>query len=225
MNLYNNVAPKRKLSTTEKFRDFTKENFTSIFVVLNSLVAVLLVIIIYFLFNPPYVDTRSTNQKIFDEVKGKVEISDDEAPIVLEIPKADTLKKANSISEEIYANVKDGDYFISLSDKIIIYRNGEDKVIYEGPSPAQIRAERETQIISDLKDALQSRGEEIDFKETPQLTAISDPKELQKLDADFYKDAKEADLVAVFPNSGKIVIYRSADKSIVKVGNFSSRID
>jgi hypothetical protein len=181
-------------------------------------------IIIYLFFNPPFLNNESVNEKVFDEVSEVVQISKNETPIIAEISKVDSIKSINSVMAEVYAKAQDGDYFIALSDKIIIFRRDGKQVIYNGPSPAQIIEARKAQLISNIKNAAQSNGISLSFDETPQVVAATDPDALKTIDSEFYADIEKNDVIVVFPKSEKILIYRSSDSSIVNSGEYKSVI-
>lgn len=205
---------------TPSILEKVKSNPVPLLLLIN---AIFLGLLVFFQFNPP-VEVKSNNQKIFDEVKEQVDISDSETPIISKIPDAAALRDTNAVMGEVYKNAEDGDYFVALSDKIIIYRNGDDEVIYNGPSPAQIIEERKRALISTIKNLAQEQNIPLDLEEVPELLAASDPEELKALDATFYAEVQSNDIIAVFTKSERIIIYRPSTAQIINQGAYSSSI-
>lgn len=136
----------------------------------------------------------------------------------------DTIKKANQIDSEVYKDAKNGDYVLGYSNRLIIYRPSEQKVIYDGQSPQQRLASGQQNLVSGIiKKITDANLLPKDYNQTPQMVIVSNPDEVRKSN-EFYKDAQKDDIIATFSNPNLVIIYRPSTSSIVKSGQIQVSI-
>lgn len=188
---------------------------------------------LYFLINPINLINQLDAVQVVNKVSSKVSVPPSEVPQVIarvndgkQLASADSLRKENAIQAEVYKDAQDGDYVLLYSSKMIIYRQSTDTVIYEGNTPAAIL--QKTQ--KDLMDKVIAKAKAAnvisqDSSEQPQLSSVTDAAKLRQENPTFYSDVAKDDIIALFPTAGKVVLYRSANDSIVKVGNFKLNIN
>lgn len=196
------------------------------------LVVVLQLVIIFILVNPINLLNQLSAVQIINKVSSKVVVPPNEVPQVIaqvgdlkNLPDADALKKENAIQAEIYKDAQNGDYVLLYSSKMIIYRSAEDKVIYEGDTPASVLKKTQeglvTKVVSKAKDlGLISASSE----ENPQLSIISDVAALKNENPVFYTNAANNDVIALFQQSGKILLYRPDTDTVINSGTFNVSI-
>ncbi|KXK26639.1 MAG: hypothetical protein TR69_WS6001000646 [candidate division WS6 bacterium OLB20] len=190
-------------------------------------ITVLLVINIFLTISPPYIQQRNLTQQVMEEVAEQVEVNPFETPVVSVVADAENLRSSNSIQAQVYANAQDGDYVLGYSDKMVIYRRSTGEIVYEGDSPGTI-LNRNQQALRDsvVKAAVSSGVIGSAENANPQLSVVTDPKQLQSQDAEFYKNAQSGDVIAIFPNNEVILLVRSANGqvTIIEQGEYNTSI-
>lgn len=199
--------------------------------VLIALILILQCVQIYFFVNPINLAQQLDAVKVINDVSKKVSVPPTEIPIVGVIgdgkvlPDIDTLKKANDVNAQVYANAQNGDYVLGYSSKMVIYRKNDDKVVYEGLSPNALVTNTQNGLVSDLTSAVKQAGLiASDSSQTPSVSVVTDVTVLKNQNREFYKDAEKDDLIGVFPDSNLIVIYRPSSKRIVNSGKVQTTI-
>jgi|GEM_PF-6604253 len=202
-----------------------------------SLVVLLMVILqiatLYFLINPINLINQLNTVQIVNRVSSKVSVPPSELPQVVarvgdgkSLPSADDLRKENEIQAQVYKEVQNGDYVLLYSSKMIVYRESNDTVLYQGDTPTVI-LQKAQQTLMDKVIAVAKKDGIIDAKneERPQLSTITDIAKLKQENTSFYTQGANNDVIALFPTTGKIVLYRPQTDSIVKTGNFKLNIN
>ena len=168
----------------------------------------------------------SQDAQIVGEVKSLTAITNTDTPVVAKVQDADALREENAIQAEIYKDTQNGDYVIGYSDRLIVYRRSEGKIIYDGDTPSE-KLSKNNEIIADkISTKLQNEGiltaGEV---ETPQMTLVSEPAKFQEQDSNFYGSLQANDIIAVYNEARLIVIYRFDQDQIINIGSFQTQID
>lgn len=219
------IGPKRFFSR-DTLRALTSVKF------LMLLIVVFQIVILYFLINPLNVLTQLNSVQIVNKISKLTVVPGGEIPTAIGtvgdntlLPDAETLRKDNEIQAQVYKDAKDGDYVVVYSNKMIIFRDSENRIIYEGATPAQILNSNQETLVKNLIAKVKESGiipNEDD--ESPQLRIITtELQDLKTSNPDFYSEAKENDVVATFSRANKIVLYRGDGNVIVKYGEMSIR--
>jgi hypothetical protein len=164
------------------------------------------------------------NQQLLSEVARLTRINSSESPVVAVIRNAENLRKESALMAEVYKDAIDGDYFLSFSNEIIIYRRQDNIIVYQGPTPAAIQQQRRDELASKIRQKAKENGVVITDTEQVQLTAVTDPEVLKKNSPDFYAQAQQGDVVAVFPISQKIILYRPNGETLVNSASFQASL-
>jgi len=168
----------------------------------------------------------SQDSQVISEVKSLTTITSTGDPVVAKVQDADALREENAIQAEIYKDTQNGDYVIGYSDRLIVYRRSEGKIIYDGETPSEKLSKNNEIIAEKISTKLQSEGIlDVADIETPQMTLVSEPAKFQEQDASFYGSLQANDIIAVYNEARLIVIYRFDQDQIVNVGSFQTQID
>jgi len=166
------------------------------------------------------------NYQVLSEVKAKVSITSTDTPVVAKVQDAEALRNENAIQEEIYKDAMNGDYVIGYSDRLIIYRRSEGKIIYDGDTPSSRLSKNNELIAEKIASKLVSAGVFTgDNTEVPQMTLVSDPSKFVAQDPTFYAQLKANDIIAVYNDSKLIVIYRFDEDRVLNLGSFETQIN
>lgn len=197
--------------------------------VLAFLIIAFQLVILFVLVNPMNI----INQLSFGEIVSKVSkltALPSETPEAIGtvgdnilLPSAELLRSGRNIDAEIYKNALDGDFVLLYSNKMIIFRESENRVIYEGDTPTEVMKNNQDKLVADLIEKVKAEGIiDQDNSEIPQLLLIKSKLEVLKSNnPNLYADAQENDIVAIFAEANKIVLYRSEGKIIIKHGDLS----
>lgn len=197
--------------------------------VLAFLIIAFQLVILFVLVNPMNI----INQLSFGEIVSKVSkltALPSETPEAIGtvgdnilLPSAELLRSGSNIDAEIYKNALDGDFVLLYSNKMIIFRESENRVIYEGDTPTEVMKNNQDKLVADLIEKVKAEGIiDQDNSEIPQLLLIKSKLEVLKSNnPNLYADAQENDIVAIFAEANKIVLYRSEGKIIIKHGDLS----
>ncbi len=66
------------------------------------------------------------------------------------IPSVETLKSQNIYLAEVYKDAQNGDVAIGFEKRTIIYRPGNGKIIYDGPSPSQLFEQHKQKLTTEI---------------------------------------------------------------------------
>lgn len=155
------------------------------------------------------------NKALLEKVGKHSVIEPTEQAVIATVKDVERLKAANPMNAEVYKDARDGDRVVGLSNRMIIYREGDDSIVYEGKSPAQLQQE---QYAAELKRILGNVSQltNIDPTVQPQLATVVDPDVLQESQPEIYKDALKGDKVLAYPD--KVIIYRPTTNTIIYEG-------
>ncbi len=165
------------------------------------------------------------NNQLINEVKGKVEITSSETPVIATVTNADELRNANGAQAQIYKDAEAGDYVLGYSDRLIIYRRSTGTIIYDGVTPSGLVNEAQTRIIETITTkAKDMRVISASSTEVPQISIITDVDTLKTNDPAFYANAKNNDIVGLFASAQVIVLYSQESESIINSGKYATSI-
>lgn len=205
-----------------------KDNSGRLVKVVIALVVILQVGIFGMLAYGMFYRQPSLGDEILTEVREVAGVSDSLVPLdIVELDDTllEDLKGQNDIQDEVYKDAQSGDYVVIFNDRMIIYRRDSRTVVYEGDSPAQIAQNNQLAVVNAIiEKAKDQRIIDSSSEETPQVSQVTDPQKLIEQNADFYARAEEGDLIAVFPQSKKIILYNPNNQSIYKTGNVDTVI-
>lgn len=176
---------------------------------------------LYFTINPPYMQTLQLRQQILDEVSRIAVVNVFEDVQMSRIKDADALRKQSGVNALVYKDAKSGDYVVAFSDKLIIYRREEKKVIYDGDTPVAIaQKQRQEALDMILKKARADKIITATDSElgTPSIEDVGDIAARKKNDPAFFENAKEGDIVASFGTLRLVILYRASTDQIINYG-------
>ena len=185
--------------------------------------------IFYLILNPINLYNQLTTVQVINEITKSIQIPPNELPQVgiigdkKNLQPIDELKKGNAIDAEIYKDAKNGDYVLGYTSKLIIYRSGDKKVIYEGDTPQQKVTKSQQALIALVSKKAFDSKLITDKTAAPQASVVTDAEKI-KTSNEFYKDVQNNDVIANFSNPDLIVIYRPSSDSIVRSGQVSLTI-
>lgn len=192
---------------------------------LALIIILLQITLVLLILNPIRLYQEYTNQQILAEVANLTELNQNEQPLIAQISDANSLRNENAIQAEVYKNAKNGDYAIGYSDKLIIYRKDEKRIIYKGDTPNKALINVQEEVLNAITEQAKTLNLiSSDSTELPQVTTIQDVEPLKMQNPEFYKNAKDNDLIAVFANSQVILIYNMNNNSVVNKGKFFTSI-
>jgi hypothetical protein len=193
------------------------------------LIAISQLALLYLVLNPLNLYNQLTTVQTINEVTKSSQIPPNELPQVgiigdkKNLQPIEELKKGNAIDADIYKDAKDGDYVLGYTSKLIVYRPGEKKIIYDGKTPQQKLAESQQAIIAGVQKKAVDAGLVKADAALPQASVVTDAKKVSEGN-DFYKDVQANDIIANFTKPDLIVIYRPSEDKIVKSGTVSLSI-
>lgn len=220
-----NISSAKKTSLLGRLTSM-RNVLIGIFLVQIAMLVLLIVII-----NPPLVFEQLNAIKVINQVSELVSVPPSEVPIIARVgdgkllPDIEELKKANEVNAQVYKDAQNGDYAIGFSSKLVIYRQPENKVIYEGDSPQKILEDAQTAIINSVTAKTKEAGLiPADSSEVPQVAIVTDPAQLKATNSAFYANALKNDVVATFSTSGVVVLYRPSTNEIINSGSYTTTI-
>lgn len=147
--------------------------------------------------------------------------------VVQPLEDVDALRNENEIQKEIYKDAQNGDYAIIMPDnKLVIYRESENRIIYNDVTPSAKLQDIQVGQLNDLrKAAIEAAIIASDSQTIPQVSVVQEPEKVLQQDPEFYKNVALGDFVALFPAEGKIVLYRPATKGIIASGQVRTSIE
>jgi len=231
---FSDYKPNKKITTPEvnKVEVQTNRNLSRFIPqtrVLLILILIVQIAILYFVLSPLNLLQQLNVVQVINEVSKLTPVPPTEIPSVVAVigdgtnlPDIDKIKTQNDYNAQVYKDAQNGDYVLAYTNKMIIYRKSTNTVIYNGDSPIALQNAQSTDLTNAVSKAAKAASIiPQDNTETPQLSVINDVTKLQGVNAVFYKDAKTGDIVAVYAQAAKIVIYRSSSDTIINSGDYS----
>lgn len=152
------------------------------------------------------------NKKLLEKVSQLTAVGTDEQALILTLDNVEKVRKADPLNAEVYKDAHDGDRIIRFADRMIIYNEAENKIVYEGKTPVQLQQEKYLgelqQILGDV-----SLLTTLDVQARPQLLTVTDPSILQKQNSVVYKDVQVGDKILAYTD--RVIIYRPSTKQII----------
>ncbi|MEP7103329.1 MAG: hypothetical protein ABI721_01295 [Candidatus Dojkabacteria bacterium] len=190
------------------------------------------IILLILIVNPPNLLSQLNVVNVINDVSKAAAIPPTEVPVVAVIgdnkilPNIDDLKKQDQFTAEVYKDAQNGDYVLGYTSKMIIYRVSEKKVIYDGESPVA----KQTKLQKDATNAVVAKVKEVglitsDSTETPNLSVVVDEDKVKESNSSFYTNVQKDDIIATFPDSKLLVIYRPATKAIINSGKYTTVVE
>lgn len=199
---------------------------------LAVMVIALQLIIIFLLVNPINLINQLNTVQVINKVASLAVVPPNEVPEVIaqvgdvkNLVSADELRNGNAIQASVYKDAQDGDYVLLYSTKMVIYREKENRIIYEGDTPSAILQKTQEDIVTKLIAKAKEEGViNSSSEEVPQLSVINDVANTQKENPEFYRNAANNDIIAMFRTEGKVLIYRPDTDSIINSGTYNFNI-
>ncbi len=137
----------------------------------------------------------------------------------------EAIKADNSYNARVYKDSQNGDYVLGYSNKMIIYRRAQKRIVYEGPSPADLRNQEQTQLVEQLITDVKAAGLiDTTYDTVPQVVMVVDPAKQKAINPQFYAQVQAGDLVAIFSDLSLVVVYRPDSRQIINHGAFSFQV-
>jgi len=190
-----------------------------------ALIVILQIVIVALILNPLKLYQDYQNQQVLSEVGALTTLNKSETPVIAQVSDAEALRKENAIQAQVYKDAKNGDYVIGYTDKLIIYRKEEGKLIYNGDTPSAVLTKSQQDIIDGIIEKTKEKNLiSQDSTEQPQVSIVSDISKLKGQNPTFYANARNNDVVAIFSDSQVIVLYNLETKTIINSGKFVTSI-
>lgn len=200
-----------------------KKTFVIIVISLLSLIVLIQGVQLYFTIKPfkagltqglseEEKKTQEQNRQILQKVAKLTKVGENEQALILTIEDVEAVKKSDPLNAQVYKNAKNKDRIIRFADRMIIFNEAENKIVYEGKTPLQLQQEK---YLGELQEVITevSKLATIDLKIRPQMLTVVDPAELKKQDAQTYKDVLKDDKILVYTD--RMIIYRPSTKKII----------
>jgi hypothetical protein len=183
--------------------------------------------ILYLLINPINLYNQLDTVGVINSV-GKVAVAPPGLPTAVArvgdgttLAKADDLRKGNQIDAVVYKDAQDGDYVLGYQGKTIIYRKGENKIVYNDKSAQVLLQESQQNLVALVLKKSQDAGIVAkDYNTAPAVSVVTDADAVKKIN-EFYSVVQKDDLVAQFSKPDVVVVYRPSTDQIVKSGSFA----
>lgn len=174
------------------------------------------------------INTANSSNSIIADVRRVASISSSIVPIdVIQLDQniLETVRNANDIQKEVYKNAQSGDHVVVFDGRFIIYRQNGQQIVYDGPSPSQIAASNQNNLIDNIVKAAKAKGAiTATNNEKPNVSVITDANLVKKEDPIFYDKAEIGDVVAIFQSTNVIALYRTKTNEIYNFGRVTTTI-
>ncbi len=190
------------------------------------IIIILELIAIIYLLNPISIYNNFQNKQAVASVGTLAQNIPSEEPVVAVVTDADKLRGENGIQAEIYKDAQNGDYVLGYTNRMIIYRQSSNKIIYDGGTPQMKLQDAQQGLVEQIVDVVKNAGLiSRDATETPQVSVINDVVSLKKTDETFYVNVRNGDLLVLFPQNEVIVLYNVNTKEIINSGKYKTEIE
>ncbi len=204
----------------EKLKKLLKIVSSTKFLVAAIIVVQILILIVFL--NPVGLLNQFSANQLINKISTLTSIPN-ETPLAMgqlgvnSFPSAEQLKEQDLESAQVYKDALDQDYLVIYSTKMIIFRESENRIIYEGATPNQIFLENQKDIAEKLIAKSKEQGIiSQDSTEAPYLRQITtDLEDLKGINSEFYNNAAVSDVIAIFVIENKLILYRPSNDSIV----------
>lgn len=204
----------------EKLKKLLKIVSSTKFLVAAIIVVQILILIVFL--NPVGLLNQFSANQLINKI-GTLTSIPNETPLAMgqlgvnSFPSSEQLKEQDLESAQVYKDALDQDYLVIYSTKMIIFRESENRIIYEGPTPNQIFLENQKDIAEKLIAKAKEQGIiSQDSAEAPYLKQITtDLEDLKDVNSAFYNNAAVSDVIAILVIENKLILYRPSNDSIV----------
>jgi hypothetical protein len=166
---------------------------------------------VYQSLSPEQEKTMEVNNALLTKVSELTTLPNTQ-PVIAEVLDIDILMQEHPINADVYKDAANGDKVIAYEDKLIIYREDDNTIVYEGKNPNQIMQE---QYIEELKEVLGQVGAltALDTKVVPQLSTIADIDVLREGNPELFASAENEDKILAYKE--RLIIYRPSTNQII----------
>jgi hypothetical protein len=135
----------------------------------------------------------------------------------------DEIKK-NNIDAEVYKDAKDGDMVIGYNSRVVIFRESENKVVYDGESSSQKLTNAQNTLNQAIIKATKDAGLiKADPTVNPAVAIVENAIEFRKAN-EIFNMAENGDVMATFNENNLVVLYRPTLGKIVGSGTIKTSI-
>lgn len=160
--------------------------------------------------SPEAAQIQEENSALLEKVAKLTSLPTGSSPVIAEVMDVDVLKNEHPVNAQVYVDAVNGDKVIAYEDRLIIYREEENKIIYDGKNPTQLAQEQYIVQVLTKVSALADISQDI----MPQFSTIGDVDSLRENDSEIFANAANGDNILVYQD--RIIIYRlSTDKIIL----------
>lgn len=198
-------------------------NSTSVLGVVIVSLLVIQSVTLYFTINPPTVSVIQgvtkeekqnveANKELLKKVAKHTTIDENQEALVLTINDVEKLRAENALNERVYKDAQNKDRVIGFNDRMIIYNEENDVIVYEGKTPVQMQEE---ELLVELQPILAKLGDlvEINPEARPRLLTVTDADAAREKQPDIYEDADDGDKVLIYTD--RLIIYRPLTNEVV----------
>lgn len=191
-----------------------------IIIVLLVLVVVTQMYIIFRAINPLNDIAVATERRLVEKIAKDAGVSTGEFQFMAELGKGqgfedvDKLKKLSKYNEEVYKDAKVGDRAVAFANKMVLYRPSNNKIIYQGETPAQKQLKDQQAALEKIVNKIKEAGYlAASSTEVPQVATVNNIEQLQ--DNALYTGAENGDFVLIFNNAGVVAVYSTKGDKII----------
>ncbi len=163
------------------------------------------------------------NTLVMGEVSRLTKLDTAKNPVIALVADADKLRADNAAQAIVYKDAMNGDYVVGFDDKLLIYRRGEGKIIYEGDNPTALLEKAQKTLVDNIKAKAKEKGL-VSTDESPQLSVVTNPDQVLKNSGEFYRGASKDDVIAYFSTDQVIILYRPSTNAIINSGKYSVNV-
>lgn len=195
-------------------------------ITLLTIIAILQLVLIVIAINPAQLYQQWQDQLTINEIAAKAEFDRNSNPVLAVITDVEALRSDNGANAQVYKDAQNGDSVLGIGQqRIIVYRRSEGKIVYDGDNPATLVTKAQEKLVNDVKERAKARGlVPQDSTETPQLSLVTDAQSLLAADPNFYKNARNGDVIAIFQQAKLIVLYNQESNEIFSYGAYNTSI-
>ncbi len=200
---------------------------------LLAAIVVLQLVTLFVIVNPINLLSQFNAVKVINRVGSLTQVPPTEIPVMAVIgdgslPNVEDLKSQSEANAVVYKDAQNGDHVLAYSTKLVIYRGGEDRVIYDGDNPTTLLQKSQQAILNQFVAKSKEAGLIAqDEDEVPQVSLVTDADLFRQSSgsAAFYANLQTGDVVGTYASKSLIIIYRPSTNAIVSSGSYSTSIN
>lgn len=169
-------------------------------------------------FTDEQLQEREGNTLLLKKLGALTTLDNGQEAFIFTVNDVDSLKKSSQFNAQVYKNSVNGDRVVGFPSRVIVYRESENKIIYDGASPAVLQ---ESAYRKELEVLLPEVAKKVfvDPAVLPQLLTVLDPDTVKKQNPLLYKDVIKGDKVLLYTD--RVIIYRPGTGKIIYDGKIS----